>query len=171
MTRLLFCLGMVFSMNAVSADVGELYLGASFGYSKAPHNDMSSLEQPLLVIASTVFLIDNSESGGGVRGFFVGYQVSDWLAVELDHARVLDSSLSIVAMDGGRELGFVGASVEVDRLSFSVLPSYTLNQHFDVYGRFGYGALRRVIVTRQQVSTQSPLIPHRTTQGLSWVPV
>jgi len=141
----------------------DFYIGGTVGYSWAADGDTSNISQEA---ENTIVDIDDDPSSM-LKGVFVGYQAK-WLGVEVDYARVMNGTIAIRGFDRAGKDAFINSSIEIDRLSLSILPLYSVNENWDVYGRVGYGYSE---VSYQYKATRSfkfrdDRVEHINTEGL-----
>ncbi len=118
------------------ADSG-FYVGGEVGYSWAENpSDVDAFTQQAesdAININTSLNVDESLNSAS-KGLFVGYWIKDYLAIEVNYARVVDGAITY----DFDNVGHLGFSADIDRLSLSLLPFYKLNERFDIYGRIGY---------------------------------
>ncbi|MEE9302549.1 MAG: outer membrane beta-barrel protein [Thiotrichaceae bacterium] len=133
------------------ADSG-FYVGGEVGYSWADNpsevHDFTLQAESDAININTSLNVDDSLNSAS-KGLFVGYWIKDYLAIEVNYARVVDGAINY-DFDKAGHLGF---SADIDRLSLSLLPFYKLNERFDIYGRIGYAESSAKIETGGAITT------------------
>lgn len=147
--RLYQCLFALMLSAPAFADSG-FYVGGEVGYSWAENpSEIDGFTQQAesdAININAVLNVDDSLSSIS-KGLFVGYWIKNYLAIEVDYARVIDGA---IVYDFDRA-GNVSFSADIDRLSLSILPFYKLNERFDIYGRIGYAESRAKIESSSNI--------------------
>lgn len=126
-----------FMLSAPAFAGSGLYMGGEIGYSYADNpGDVNRFARQAKGDAenlnTSVHIDDNLNSTS--KGFFVGYWLEDYLAVEVSYGKVVDGAI-LYDFD---EMGHLGFSADIDRYSLTLLPVYKLSDRLDLYGRIGY---------------------------------